>query len=1152
MSPDPSSDSRLNDILAAYLQAVDAGQAPDRQRLLDDNPDLAASLRAFFADHDRMRQAAEPATLSPEEASGVAPLGTVRYLGDYELLEEIARGGMGVVYKARQVSLNRTVALKMILAGQLASPQDVQRFHSEAEAAAILDHPNIVPIYEVGEHKGQHYFSMKLIDGGSLAQHLHLFRADVRAGARLLARVARAVHYAHQRGILHRDLKPANILLDAKGEPHITDFGLAKRVEGGSKLTQSGAIVGTPSYMAPEQARAEKALSTAVDVYSLGAILYELLTCQPPFHASTPLDTILQVLEREPERPRSLNPRVDRDLETIALKCLEKEPGRRYGSAEALAGDLERWLNGEPILARPVGSGERLWRWCRRKPALAGLAAAVVCALLLGTVVSSYFAVQSARHAEQEQLKADEADKEKNIALEEKERARESEFRARRNLYISTMSQADLAWKTSETDRVGELLHSQEPEQTGGHDFRGFEWHYLNRLNNAALHTWSYPNHRRVSSVAFSPNGRRIASAASDELKSTPTEITIRDAETGEVVARLTDERDSIPRVWRIDMSFSRDWKYLATAFSSHEPGKNKVKVWDIASGQVIAALAGNTPCALSPDGQLVAYAAPGKNPNKEVATLWNRLSQKTVGTFPFPNQGIHGLAFSPDGKQLATAGEGKPALRIWDVESGKQLLASAANEEDMREVAFTRDGKRLLAEGSDRKIKVWDAATGRELRSFTHGVTGRGWKLSPDEKYLAVYGLDCKLYDFATGKELRTYKGHPVFESVEFSPEGKHLVSGGGQTVKVWNAARDPESLLFGPLEETPAGTKSPNPFRLAGLAFPDSRHIATSHQDWSHFNQEDGWVIRPGLFSLWDATTGKRVHSVRPSALPASQGFYFSSVSPDGKYFVDMRDLKAAGGLALHVWEAASGKLVSTVSAGTEWDMVLAIGPEAKLLLVQKGGIFDFAKISLVDLASGKSRRLNVQVEAGHQAGTWVFSPDGRWLAGYIIWSKINGSQIEIRLWDAATGEEVRRFAGPIGGVPMPAFSRDGRRLAACFFDEVRVFDVDSGEKLQSIHVAPGTTVVFNADFKRMATLSPMEGWAAATIWDLDTGHRLLTLKEPALDRNNSTTPRGSPFANAIVNMAFSPDDTRLVAVYGDGMIRIWDATPLTAKGR
>jgi hypothetical protein len=410
-SPPSGVDAReqcLHAIIAVYLEADQAGQHPCRQELLDRHPDLAPELQAFFADHDNLKRWAEPRAAAPRPAGAPrAPAaGTqVRYVGDYELLDEIACGGMGVVYRARQRSLNRLVALKMIRAGVLASAAEIQRFRGEAEAAANLDHPNVVPIYEVGDYQGQPYFTMKYIEGGNLTQHVPRLLDEPQAAAQLLATVARAVHHAHERGLLHRDLKPANILLDAQGQPHITDFGLAKRVAslGEAGLTQSGAIVGTPSYMAPEQAAGRtSALTNVADVYSLGAILYELLTDRPPFKAGTPLDTLRQVVEQEPKRPRASNARVPPDLETICLKCLRKEPHARYASAEQLAEDLERFLADRPIRARRPSPLERTRKWVRRHKRVAA------CAIVLGLgLLVLVLMTQRRRHAQVQEARAE-------------------------------------------------------------------------------------------------------------------------------------------------------------------------------------------------------------------------------------------------------------------------------------------------------------------------------------------------------------------------------------------------------------------------------------------------------------------------------------------------------------------------------------------------------------------------------------------------------------------------------------------------------------------------------------------------------------------------------------------------------------------------
>ncbi len=321
------------------------------------------------------------------EAGALPPGQQVRYIGDYELRDVLGKGGMGIVYKARQVSLNRPVAIKMIRNAEFAGEIQFRRFQNEAEAVALLDHPGIVPIYEVGDFEDQRYFSMKLIEGSGLDQQLARFARDPTAAARVMAEVADAVHHAHQRGILHRDLKPANILIDGQGHPHVTDFGLARKIEDDAGLTVTGAVLGTPAYMAPEQALGRTGqITVATDVYGLGSTLYAVLTGTAPFTGDSVLETLEHVRHDPPPPPTRIKPNLSRDLEIICLKCLEKDPRRRYPTARDLADDLNRWLAGEPIMARPVGAVARAWMWCKRKPALAGLAASLVVALIAGVI----------------------------------------------------------------------------------------------------------------------------------------------------------------------------------------------------------------------------------------------------------------------------------------------------------------------------------------------------------------------------------------------------------------------------------------------------------------------------------------------------------------------------------------------------------------------------------------------------------------------------------------------------------------------------------------------------------------------------------------------------------------------------------------------
>ena len=420
-----ASAERLDEILAEYLLARERGEATPDEAFIAAHPEAAGELREFFCNRrdfaalaspggkggadveSTLRLSAALGMIEDVELAGRALQPCQRIFGDYELLQEIGRGGMGVVFKARQISLDRIVALKMILSGRLASPEEVKRFQFEAQAAATLDHGSIVQIFNVGELHGQHYFTMKLIEGGSLAKRIAEFEAKPRETAQLVAEIAGAVHHAHQRLILHRDLKPSNVLIDGAGKPHVSDFGLACR-QGAHELTESGAVLGAPGYMSPEQASGRvKAITTASDVYSLGAILYDLLTGRPPFRGETVTETIRQVIERQPLRPRSIKGRVDPDLEAVCLKCLEKEPSRRYASAAGLVRDLERYLAGQPVEARRPGRAERAWRWCLRYPMWAASLAAAGVFLVIMTIAALAAAKEYEHELMRNQAKAD-------------------------------------------------------------------------------------------------------------------------------------------------------------------------------------------------------------------------------------------------------------------------------------------------------------------------------------------------------------------------------------------------------------------------------------------------------------------------------------------------------------------------------------------------------------------------------------------------------------------------------------------------------------------------------------------------------------------------------------------------------------------------
>jgi eukaryotic-like serine/threonine-protein kinase len=620
-------------------------------------------------------------------ASGPGSPTHIRYFGDYEIIRELARGGMGVVFEARQVSLNRKVALKMILAGQLANDTDVKRFYSEAQAAANLDHPGIVPIFEVGQHEGQHYFSMGFVEGQSLSQRLNEGPVAAREAAAFMATVADAIEYAHQCGVIHRDLKPGNILLDLKGNPRVTDFGLAKTIQGDSGLTGSGQITGTPSYMPPEQAGGRRGeVGPAADVYALGATLYCAVTGRPPFQAATAMDTVIQVLSDEPVPPRRLNPSIPRDLETICLKCLEKEPRERYPSAAALAADLRRFLAGEPIAARPVTRLERAAKWARRKPTLAAAYILALIAVLLGglggTAVWQWRAAERARRAaEVARNEADKARVAEQNARAEAERQRE---KFERFDYGRTIQVAHQEWRENNVPATLALLESTRP------DLRGWEWRYVHRLCHSEL--LALKGHTNfVASASFSPDGSRVLTGSFDRTAK------IWDATSGADLLTLKGHADHVRSA-----SFSRDGSRIVTASDDQT-----AKVWDAESGAEVLTLKGHTgfvhSASFSPDGLRIVTAS-----QDNTAKVWDAKSGAEVLTLKGHTGWVYSASFSPDGSRIVTGGD--MTAKVWDAKSGAEVLTLKGHTDWVVSASFSPDGSRIFTGSQDGTAKVWDA----------------------------------------------------------------------------------------------------------------------------------------------------------------------------------------------------------------------------------------------------------------------------------------------------------------------------------------------------------------------------------------------------------------------------------------------------------
>jgi eukaryotic-like serine/threonine-protein kinase len=975
-----------------------------------------------------------------------------RFFGDYELLEEISRGGMGLVYRARQLSLNRVVALKMIHGAHLASPEARLRFRVEIETIAQLNHPNIVSLYEAGEHDGTHFFSMRLIEGTNLGRHVQQ-SPSLRESARLLVKICRAVHYAHQRGILHRDLKPSNILIDREGEPHVVDFGLAKTLARESGFTFHESILGSPNYMAPEQAAGRTAqLTTTADVYGIGAIMYEMLTGRPPFQANTPLDTIRKVVDEEPAPPRKFNGAVDVDFATICLRCLQKNPAARYSSAEELAKDLERWLEGKPILARPVGRLEQVWRWSRREPALAGaLALSVV--LLVTLALGSCIAALRIGRAERE---------------------------ARANLRDSLLNQAHLLRLTAGLGQRTEGLRlvRQALSLGGPAEFRDRARDELLALMvRNDLQLVSQPSLRGSSDPALNVTDPQLARHAS--LIGSNTIVVRRIADGTELFSFPCGDEPV-----RGLEQFSHDGMYLALR---HLDG---ISIWNVESGE--RCFATNGP------NRVFCFAA-----NEPVLVLeeWERQAtflelpslrelRRLQGTPNLPNEsqpGWSAVTLSPDGNQLAVVRA--EVVEVLDVENNR-VSWRFTNSGPVSALAWHPNSGRLAATLTSGRIAVWSTASGRRsINTLPKAAFAHTLAFNPSGNLLAAAFSDRSLRFL----DLTAIRGG--FET-EVSCDAHRLAfSQDGRRVGLVFRGNEPNWLEIVPPSEFQEFNVASTSIQLDGCSFsPDGRILAVGtatnvvlcnpmtgarlasvpHLRLAAFcfDPRESFVLAAGNQAIfrWNVNLpeGPLVQFLDRETLFLGRGWHAFTFSADGEVFAAANVHSNAAFLFDRTFTNQLGQF----SPHAKTDSV-SISPNRQWLATGSSGD---RQVKVWNVRTG-TEVLAVAVGPTPRA---AFSDDGKWLATF-------GDTFELR----ATGSwkpAPLAFADPPSVFGAVAFSRDSRLLAVVRdLERIQLVDLHTLRPLGVLH-PPGdgeiNAVAFSPDGTRLVSVGQA---ARLRVWNL-----------------------------------------------------------------